>query len=142
MDSERSVEAAQSVTERGKTMLLIQIEAQCVGKFFEVLPGAIEDTEFTIEDLVGQLLLEYFEEVIVDDVTITFSHCSLAGQYHCSIHVQVHCLEKSSAPSPDELGRTELIVERKVRSALAELFGAVQVKRVAISLSPCENAAH
>jgi hypothetical protein len=121
---------------------VIEIDAQCAGKFLEVLPGSIENAEFAVEDLVSQLLLEHFEEVIVDEVSIKFSPRSPEGQYRCSVHIQVRCSGISSLLSPCESECAELMMEKRVSLALAELLGAVNVERVIISPSPCENVTH
>jgi hypothetical protein len=122
-------------------MFLIQIDVQCADKFFEVLPNEVENAEYAVEDLVCQILLAHFDEVMVDGVTITFSPRSPEGQYHCSIHIHAHCPVKSSSLSPYKLEHLELVVEERISSALVELFGTVNAERVSISSSPCENIA-
>lgn len=54
-------------------MFQVQIDAQCADTFIEALPEEADATEFTVEELIGQLLLEHFDEVVVDEVTINFS---------------------------------------------------------------------
>lgn len=52
----------------------MQINAQSVNRFFEVLPGEKENAELVVEDLVSNIWLEHFDEVIVDRVTVDFFH--------------------------------------------------------------------
>ena len=51
-------------------MYLIEIDVRCADQFSEVLPDELEHAELMVEDLVGQILLDLFEEVNVDEVTI------------------------------------------------------------------------
>jgi hypothetical protein len=120
-------------------MFQVHIDADCADTHMEVLPSEVETTEFMIEELVGQLLLEHFDEVVVEEITINFSLRSPQGQHHCTIHLRAHCLGKSSLSSPDELERVTLVVEERMSSALVELFGTVYVGRVTISSHLCNN---
>lgn len=51
-------------------MCIIQVRVQCSDRFSEVFVGDTEHTELTIESIVGTALLEVFDTVLVDDVTI------------------------------------------------------------------------
>ncbi len=119
-------------------MFQVHIDAECADIHMEVLPDEVETTEFMIEELVGQLLLEHFDEVVVDEVTISFSPRSPEGQHHCTIHLRAHCLGKSSLSSPDELERVTLVVEERMSSALVELFGTVHMGQVTIISHLCK----
>jgi hypothetical protein len=48
----------------------IQIIIQCPTRFTEVLPEEPENTELAIEECVSQALLELFDTVLVDEVSI------------------------------------------------------------------------
>lgn len=120
-------------------MFQVQIDAQCADTFIEALPEEADATEFTVEELVGQLLLEHFDEVVVDEVTINFSPRSPEGQYHCTIHLRAHCLGKSSLSFPGALEQVTLAVEARMSSSLVELFGTVYVGRVTIGPHLCKD---
>jgi hypothetical protein len=120
-------------------MFQVQIDAECADTHIEVLPSEVETTEFMIEELVGQLLLEHFDEVVVDEVTIHFSPRSPEGQLHCTIHLRAHCLGKSSLAISGELEQVTLVVEERMSSALVELFGTVHVGRVTIISHLCKK---
>jgi hypothetical protein len=62
-------------------MFQVHIDAECADTHIEVLPSEVETAECMIEELVGQLLLEHFDEVVVDEVTINFSPRSPEGQH-------------------------------------------------------------
>jgi hypothetical protein len=51
-------------------MCIIHMRVQCSDRFSELLVGDVEHTELTIESLVGTALLEVFDTVLVDDVTV------------------------------------------------------------------------
>jgi hypothetical protein len=120
-------------------MFQVHIDAECADTHMEALPSEVETTEFMVEELVGQLLLEHFDEVVVDEVTIHFSPRSLEGQHHCTIHLCAHCLGKSSLATSGELEQVALVVEEKMSSALVELFGTVYVGRVSIVSHLCKK---
>ena len=54
-------------------MCIVQMRLQCSDTFSEVLMGNVEHTELTIESLVGTALLEVFDTVLVEDVTVYHS---------------------------------------------------------------------
>jgi hypothetical protein len=51
-------------------MCIIHVRVQCSDRFSEVLMGDTEHTELTIESIVGTALLEVFDTVLVDNVTV------------------------------------------------------------------------
>ncbi len=53
-------------------MYTIYIMVRCSGRFSEVLPDELENTELAVEELVSQTLLEFFRTVIVERVAIRF----------------------------------------------------------------------
>ncbi len=54
-------------------MCIVQMRVQCSDTFSEVLAGDVEHTELTIESIVGTALLEVFDTVLVEDVTVYHS---------------------------------------------------------------------
>ncbi len=53
-------------------MYTIDLCVRCSGRFSEVLPNDLDNTELVVEELVSQLLLELFGMVIVERVAIKF----------------------------------------------------------------------
>jgi hypothetical protein len=53
-------------------MYTIHIWVRCSSRFSEVLSDDSENTELAVEELVSQLLLEFFGTVIVERVAIKF----------------------------------------------------------------------
>ncbi len=51
-------------------MCTVLLRVQCSEKFSEVLVGDLERTELTIEDVVSTALLELFDTVCVEDITV------------------------------------------------------------------------
>ena len=51
-------------------MCIVHVRVQCSDRFSEVLVGDVERTELTIEDIVGTALLEVFDIVHVENVTV------------------------------------------------------------------------
>lgn len=56
-----------------KAMCIVHMRVQCSDTFSEVLVGDVEHTELTIESIVGTALLEVFDTVFVDNVTVHHS---------------------------------------------------------------------
>ena len=51
-------------------MCIIHVRVNCSDRFSEVLVDDAEGTELTIESLVGTALLEVFDTVLVENVTV------------------------------------------------------------------------
>ena len=116
-------------------MGMLQIQAHCYDRFFEVFSDEVVDTELIVENAVSQLLLDLFDEVTVDEVTIRFSSNLHTGLQHCSIHMQAQCACQSFTLFPLTKENMELAVENGICSILRELFGTVNVDNVTFSLS-------
>jgi hypothetical protein len=56
-----------------KAMCIVHVRVHCSDTFSEVLVGDVERTELTIESIVGTALLEVFDTVLVDNVTVQHS---------------------------------------------------------------------
>ncbi len=117
-------------------MYTLQIHVQCYDRFFEVCSDEVENAELTVENAVSQLLLDFFDEVTVDDVTILFSSNLHMGLQHCSIQIQAQCACQTFALLPLTKETMELAVETSICSILRELFGTVNVDNVTLSLAP------
>jgi hypothetical protein len=56
-----------------KAMCIVHMCVQCSDTFSEVLVSDVEHTELTIESIVGTALLEVFDTVLVENVTVHHS---------------------------------------------------------------------
>jgi hypothetical protein len=54
-------------------MCIVHMRVQCSDRFTELLVDNVEDTELTIESIVGTALLEVFDTVLVENVTVLHS---------------------------------------------------------------------
>jgi hypothetical protein len=123
-------------------MCILQIFVQCHDRFFEVLQEEVESTEATVEGAISQVLLNLFDEVSVDDVTIHFSPDLRMGLQHCSIQIQAQCSYQSFALSPCTKENIEHSVTRCISPILKELFGSVTVDSVTITPFSTESQKH
>jgi hypothetical protein len=51
-------------------MCIVYMRVQCSDTFSELIVGEEEQTELAIESIVGTALLEVFDTVLVDNVTV------------------------------------------------------------------------
>jgi hypothetical protein len=116
-------------------MCILQAHMQCVDKFFEVFPNEVEQNELILENVVSQLLLDFFDEVTVD-VNITFSPHEQMGLLHCFIQIQAQCENQLSASLSDSSEYIELRIENKICSILREFFCSVIVDNFTFIPSP------
>lgn len=54
-------------------MCILYMRVQCSDAFSEVIVDDVEHTELTIESIVSTALLEVFDTVLVENITV---HCS------------------------------------------------------------------
>jgi hypothetical protein len=54
-------------------MCIVHMRVQCSDRFTELLVDNVEDTELTIESIVGTALLEVFDTVLVENITVQHS---------------------------------------------------------------------
>ena len=117
-------------------MCILQIHLQCYDRFFEVLPGEVENAELTVEDVVSHVLLDLFGEGAVDEVAIRYTSSPPVGLPICSIHIRAQCLCHSFALLPHTEEHMKRAVEKSMCTLLRELFGSVTVESVTFSPSP------
>ena len=119
-------------------MGILQIRVKCYDRFFEVFSDEVVDTELVVENAVSQVLLDLFDGVTMDEVSIHFSSNLHMGLHHCLILMQAQCAFQSFTLHPRTKDRLELAVENGICSILRELFGSVTVESITFSLSPWE----
>lgn len=120
-------------------MRLIQIEAQGHGRFSEVLPDEKTQAELFIEDLTGQILLDFCVVVLMEEVTMTFvSTQDIEQPPYCAISIQAFGTLSATISSKrkHKLESIEADLEGKISAKLMELFELVHVERTMISASP------
>ena len=116
-------------------MYTLNAQMQCYDRFFEVFSNEVEYNELLLENVVSQLLIDFFDEVMVD-VNIIFSPHVYMELQHCSIQIQAQCESQTDASLSGPSGNIELVVENKMCSILRELFGSVIVDCVTFIPSP------
>ena len=119
-------------------MYTLNAQMQCYDRFFEVFSNEVEYNELLLENVVSQLLIDFFDEVMVD-VNIIFSPHMHMELQHCSIQIQAQCESQTDASLSGPSGNIELVVENKMCSILRELFGSVIVDCVTFIPSPWDN---
>ena len=115
-------------------MYIIQIYMECVEKFSEILPNDVEYAELVVEDLVSHILLDFFTEAIIDEVSISFSSDSLKEQQPSFIRINAQCSNRISQLLPNDVENMELALEASLSCVLVELLGSVNVNKVEIKL--------
>jgi hypothetical protein len=116
-------------------MCTLQAHLQCYDRFFEVFSNEIEYNELMIESAVSQLLVDFFDEVMVD-VTIIFTPLLQMEMQHCSIQIQAQGECKTFVSHHYSHENIELRAENSMTSILRELFGSVIVDSVTFNPSP------
>jgi hypothetical protein len=121
-------------------MNILQICAQCSGKFFEVSPDETETAELMVEDMMSQLLLVLFGGGMMDEVTIDFSPGPRMGLFSCSIQILAQCSCQHFAFFPCTKEQMQRTVKKSAESLLGELFiGSVEVESVMLSPSASDS---
>jgi hypothetical protein len=59
--------------EKEKTMCIVNVRLKCSDTLSELLVGDVEYAELTIESIVGTALLEVFDTVLIENVTVYHS---------------------------------------------------------------------
>ncbi|GHO99128.1 hypothetical protein KSF_091760 [Reticulibacter mediterranei] len=111
-------------------MCLLEVYAQCDDRFFEVSSDEVEHAELIVEELVSRVLLDLFDEGMVDDVDIRFSANPHTGFQQCSIHINAECNCRAFTLEPRTKKNMECAVEKNMHILLREIFGHVKVNSV------------
>ena len=119
-------------------MGILQIRVKCFDKCIEVFSDEVVDTELVVEDAVSQVLLDLFDGVVIDEVTIRSRSNMHMGFRQCFILMQAQCACQSFALPPCTKEHIERVVAKSICSILRELFGSVTVESVMFTLSPWE----
>jgi len=120
-------------------MCILQIQAQCYDKFFEVSPDEPENAELMVEDMISRILLAFFGGGTVDDVAIDFPADQRMGLLHCSIQIRAQCSCQYFALFPCTKEHIRHCIEKSAKSLLRELFGSVKIERIMMSPSASDS---
>lgn len=107
-------------------MCTLQAYMQCYDGFSEVISNEVEYNELILENVISQLLLGFFDEVMVN-VNIHFSPHTQMELQHCNIQIQAQCENQCIASQTDQSEYIELNAEIMICSILMELFDSVIV---------------
>ena len=116
-------------------MCTLKAYLQCYDRFFEVFSNEVEHNELMLENIFSQLLIKFFEEVMVE-VYISIPRHEELAMHHYVIHVHAQCDHRINAAIPDTDDNFEVRIEHKMCSILRELFCSVIVDDVTLSPSP------
>jgi len=111
-------------------MCHLEVYAQCDDRFFEVSADEVESAEFAVEELVGCMLEELFDEGVVNNVAVRFSSNPSTGLQHCSILINASCNCNTFTLQPRTRQHMEGAVAKNMYPPLRELFGKVKVNSV------------
>lgn len=107
----------------------LHMSMRCYERFVEMFPENVAEAEVMIEHLLSHILLEFFEAIVIDEVSITLPS---DGEQEASVVIRAQC-ESMSAPflACDE-EFLELSLEGSISCALVELLGTVGVDELTI----------
>jgi hypothetical protein len=119
--------------EKEVALCSLQIQALCDKSFTEILPEEIEKAELTLEDGLGQVLLDLFDGGVVDEVTICFPSNLRFSFQNCSIRIlaQSPCQSFTLFPRTEE--HIKLAIAQSISALLRELFVSVKIASVTLS---------
>jgi hypothetical protein len=118
---------------KGLTMRIVQICMRCAEKSMELILEDVDRAEVEIEHLISHILLEFFEEILVDEVSIT-SYGEGTQEKGYLIFIRTRCTIKSASFQEHDDDFLALTLEGCVSYALAELLGEVDVEQVSINV--------
>jgi hypothetical protein len=113
----------------------IRIYARCLSKYTEMLPDEHLSAEVLVEVHVGQVLLNLFEVVVMENVSLRYLPTLPMEQQLCHIQVYAQCQNSLLLLQPQVLDGIELTVEDAVSGILLELFGVVIIEEVRVKQS-------
>ena len=116
--------------EKGKTMHNIDLLARCSKRYCEVLPDDIIMAECMVEELFGRVLSEFFEVVLIGDVSLSFWPAFDTQSSPIAVSLRAQGCDPLSQQGSDYLGST---IEEQLAGALSELFGSFCVERFSMN---------
>ena len=115
-------------------MRKVQMCVRCAETFVELLPEDVTDAELQIEQLVSHILLEFFEVVAIDEVSITLSPGldPTEGQPEHLLLIRAQCENMAPPFLTHDEEYLELSLEGSISCALVELLGTIGVDEVTV----------
>lgn len=120
-------------------MCIYDIQVRCKGVFAEVITDDAVTTELTIEDIMGNILLELFDGGRIEEVKLGFASGALGRPrgYSIQIRVQCPCQHFSLTPRTEENMSGEM--QKKTYRKLKELFTSVEIAKVTRVAAPWQS---
>jgi hypothetical protein len=128
-DEKTSRKRGQSKEKGQGIMSEIDIILRCTDRFCEVTADNITEAECAVEEMTSLALLEIFEHVLVEDVTVRFSPSSVWQE--AEIMLAIHAQGIQPLPSID-VATLDCTIEDRLLCVLIELFGTLNVERCAV----------
>ncbi|HZS74975.1 MAG TPA: hypothetical protein VFA41_00045 [Ktedonobacteraceae bacterium] len=113
-------------------MRIVQICLRCAEQRMEVTLEDADRSEITIEHLVSHVLLEFFEEILIDEVSLIPS--SRHGTQGNLLFIRARYTLMTPPFRICEQDFIELKLEGAVSCPLAELLGEVDVEQVSVNV--------
>jgi len=101
---------------------VFHLRAQCIGPLSIVQP-----TEFVVEDMISHILLEQFELVLIDEVSVHFS-----SPLDCYVQVFATCINHLRSEWPCHKEFVEAVLEERVGCVLTEFFDNINIDYVSL----------
>jgi hypothetical protein len=107
----------------------IKAHFQCPQQYSELTSKNIVQSEFTVEEIVGLQLATLFDHVKMDEVLLGFVPASMQHDAQITISIRARGYRPLLAIDPANL---DCAVEGHLAGALAELFGAIDIKQCVV----------
>lgn len=120
-------------------MCVLNVQAHCYNRFFEVIQDQTELPELVLEEAISQVLLRLFGGGIVDDVSVRFSSNPLMRLQYCTIQIRAQCNCWNFTKFPHTIEKMKLSVRDSFAMLLKELFGTANVDSVTLIPAPLEH---
>jgi hypothetical protein len=115
---------------KGKAMHDIDLLARCSRHYCEVLPDDIGIAECLVEDLFGRVLSQFFEVVLIGDVSLSFAPARDAQASPIAITLRAQGYDPLFVQNGDYLSDA---IQEQLSGALSELLGSFCVERFSMS---------
>ncbi len=114
-------------------MRIVQIRIRCAEKSMELTLENVDREEVEIEHLISHILLEFFEEILVDEVSLLSPAGGGAAERGSLLFIRARYTLMAPAFHAYEQDFVELKLEGAVTCPLAELLGEVDVEQVSVN---------
>lgn len=119
-------------------MCILQMQAHCYNRFFEVIQDESGHPELVLEDAISHVLLTLFGGGVVDEVVVRFSSNLLMRLQYCTIQIRAQCSCQNFAKVPHTKEQIKMSVRDSFTVILKELFGSANVDSITLIHAPLE----